>query len=441
MKWDILPRSHKELKKFQEKYGYNRNQIRRKFNERMAEIGGLSNNQPEIDRSSIKFDIPATQEMLATIKQQDSFRHMTAIFTEEKIMNVMNRSDIWDRLREEIIESLKTSLSGVKRVSQWILRAKDYSMKKTSTIIGMSREYAPLDDTAYDFMALLQSLMYPFVILIEKYATTMRDSTIAEIIKSTADIDSDIFPKQQLQLEKLYYIAGWMLRAAEMEAQRRNEDSTIHKHLVTLVEYGEVSSQDELVELPVGEVVRTDAFGGLKYPNQMFFSFVAMIENACRTCLTANNTIIHGPYIAEELRLGLIDNHNVRSLLRDCCMIDTDEEVSGISEYLVRTYVRMRGKDFVRRLMSSSRRSRSTQHRHEQAALSNPKLRINKRKKKSKKPDSVTQQDDEVTDHDIEILETQSRILHSIVVDIVNTEESEDESTDDDEEKEDDDSI
>jgi hypothetical protein len=41
MKWDILPRAHKKLNEVQEKYGYNRNQLHRKFNQWKAESGGL----------------------------------------------------------------------------------------------------------------------------------------------------------------------------------------------------------------------------------------------------------------------------------------------------------------------------------------------------------------------------------------------------------------
>jgi hypothetical protein len=250
------------------------------------------------------------------------------------------------------------------------------------------------------------------------------------LVKSSTNLEAGIFPEDSLKLQKLYYVSGWLLRAAEMESQRRRKDSTIRNQLTSLVELGEVANEDELSDLPYNEVATTDAFGGLKYPNQMFFTFVAMLENCCVHCLTANNIIVFRPYIVGEMKRELNVDLNVRTQLRDCCLLDSIEDVKDICEYLIRTYLRMRGKDFVRRIMSSSRRSRSTQHRHEQAAISNPKLHLNKNKRKSKQEKKKNQETKHDGDRDRADLEIQSRIMHSIVVDIVDG--ADDSDSDDD---------
>jgi hypothetical protein len=434
MKWNDLPRSHKELKKFIDKYGYNRGQLRRKFNEWKAQISGMADTDVTIDHSCLDFVIPETPELLEEIKKQESFLHMCAIAGEESIMAIIDMTDTWESVRTHVINILSESLIGVKRFSQWKARARTYAAMKTDFIANFPKESAPYDDNAYDYISIFQSLMYPFVSLIEKSATTTTtgSASMRSLVSSCTDTEAGIFPDDQTKLEKLYYVSGWLLRAAEMESLRRNEDSTIHQHLVSVVELGEVSDEAELAELPAGEVTQTDAFGGLKLPNQVFFTFVAAVENTCATCLTANNVITFGPYIVKEMKRELIANCNVQSMIRECCLVKDNEDVSQISEYLVRTYMRMRGKDYVRRVMSSSRRSRSTQHRHEQAALSNPKLRINKKtKKKTKKPVSVSSATNNDDSNDTEN-ESQGRIMHAIIEEIVQMPEEECSDTDDD---------
>jgi hypothetical protein len=232
--------------------------------------------------------------------------------------------------------------------------------------------------------------------------------------------------------------------------------STIYNHLELLVQNGEANEEEiREVDLPVGEVLDTEAYGGMKYPNQMFFSYVAMIEKACHTGLTANRTVVHGPYIVEELRCELIASSNMQSLIRDCLLLELNEDVSDVTQYLVRTYMRMRGKDFVRRIMSASRRSRSTQNCHKQAVLITPKLSPKKSKNRRKKVPSRSvneiyhdenidgsedernhkwndensdgsehERNEEKTDDAAGI---QDRIMFATVQDIVNTPEEEDE--------------
>jgi hypothetical protein len=184
MKWDVLPRSHKKLKEFQEEYGYNRNQIRRKFNEWKAEVSGLADTELTIDHASLEFFIPETYALLGTLKQQDCFRHISAIAPENTVSEIICMIDFWDKIRSDIVNSLKTSLIGVKRFSQWKKHAKLYAEKKSQIIINSPREVAPLDETAYVYISVVQNLMFPFVLLIEKAATTSSCSNMAELVKS-----------------------------------------------------------------------------------------------------------------------------------------------------------------------------------------------------------------------------------------------------------------
>jgi hypothetical protein len=65
------------------------------------------------------------------------------IFSDNSIKKVLGMNHLWDKLREDIIEALTTSLHGMKRMTQWASRARIYDQKKTTATISMSRDYAP----------------------------------------------------------------------------------------------------------------------------------------------------------------------------------------------------------------------------------------------------------------------------------------------------------
>jgi hypothetical protein len=137
--------------------------------------------------------------------------------------------------------------------------------------------------------------------------------------------------------------------------------------------------------------------------------------------LSMENLIIYGPHIVNKMQGELVDNYWMKEMVSDCILDDAVDSYE-LLKYIIRTYLRMRGKDFILRLMDLCQRSRSTQHWHEMAVLSNPKFWPKMSKRKTKAVN--------VTDTEENLVEVHSAI-DAIVQSIV-TEDEEIEDTDED---------
>jgi hypothetical protein len=104
-------------------------------------------------------------------------------------------------------------------------------------------------------------------------------------------------------------------------------------------------------------VDRLSAYVGLLYSSPAFFEVVSMIEEAFKTSLTTISIMIHGSLFINMISIKLEDTSVMYNELKALLPNDSGEEdVRNVLKYILQTYTRMRGKDYVRGLMSRAKK-------------------------------------------------------------------------------------
>ena len=130
-----------------------------------------------------------------------------------------------------------------------------------------------------------QSILFQLCHEFIKISRAMRYSlgnlkSLPTFIREVFSLDSHLVLNgfSAIALDTLYYVAGWIIHAANKVASKRIEE--VHHCLVYFV--NSVSIVDPTAEnkcgLPTGKVDRLIRYGGLKYANFQFFQFVARLE-------------------------------------------------------------------------------------------------------------------------------------------------------------------
>jgi hypothetical protein len=100
------------------------------------------------------------------------------------------------------------------------------------------------------------------------------------------------------------------------------------------------------------------AFGGLYFSNREFHRLIARVETVFESSLTIMNAFFSGASLVADLLSQLKENNHIREAMRSMLPTGTTEvELKWVLHYVLRTYTRMRGKNYVRRLMSRSKAS------------------------------------------------------------------------------------
>ena len=93
----------------------------------------------------------------------------------------------------------------------------------------------------------------------------------------------------------LYYLAGYLLCAADKESERRGKQE-MSSDLENFVCSSQcLDSEDSVLEcLPTSKVDRLNAYGGLKYSNANFFIIGCYLEEIFKEIYTGVNLVIFG---------------------------------------------------------------------------------------------------------------------------------------------------
>ena len=204
------------------------------------------------------------------------------------------------------------------------------------------------------------------------------ESSMAErandILASCSDSPEELLPKNNLLKETLYYICGWLLHAADRRSMKAKQGSVLQRCLASLVQ-NVALSKEQANKLPTGKIERVQLYDKLRYASVEFFVLVASVEKVCDSILVARSIKIYGPSITSELAEILSQNTEVLRLAKKCFdkgFSITDSELLTVTKYLVTTYMRMRGKDYVRQILGM--KTLSVGHRAQLKVLSNPAL-------------------------------------------------------------------
>lgn len=156
----------------------------------------------------------------------------------------------------------------------------------------------------------------------------------------------------------IYYISGFELSAL---ITRANKDPT-HQALFNAFSATHTLHMREAIaqDLPVTLVQRRTR-GSLLFASKDFFDFVVLVEQAFSSLLTMENILAHGARLVSRAH-ELIRTNELVGAAFEICMLPVHEDAackSGIQFIdstplllqLLKTYVRLRGKDFVKTLV------------------------------------------------------------------------------------------
>uniref|UniRef100_A0A7S1FUV8 Uncharacterized protein n=1 Tax=Corethron hystrix TaxID=216773 RepID=A0A7S1FUV8_9STRA len=197
------------------------------------------------------------------------------------------------------------------------------------------------------------------------------DDLVGKVVNDT---DFKFVPwNDQTHAFVMYYIAGWLLCAAEKECENRGS-KFIGKFINIFVNNTCCVDADcaRSASLPTQKVETADSYGGLKYASKEFYYFVWAIEFMFCSVLTDENFTIFGGkllmVVSDFVKTHLYFVNKFNEFFEG--EIVDDQIVSDIFAYLLQTYTRMRGKDLVQKIMGRTKLNLKLHTRQKMAALS-----------------------------------------------------------------------
>ena len=291
----------------------------------------------------------------------------------------------WEELRVDIVSSIAKCafFPTSKRITSASISAscKSYSLSKLAIISKLINGKSLLsknnsDKFLIEMKSSLFSLALSFVSIIHNNMScgNISDFLEASVVKITDDVDCKFVPgNDQDHAFVLYYIAGWLLCAAEKECESRG-GKLIGKFVDIFVDNTCCVDVDcaRSAGLPTQKIEEKECYGGLKYPSKEFYCFVCAIEFMFCSVLTDENFTIFGGKLLMVVS-DFVKNHpyfvdNFHKFFEGESI--DDQILLDIFKYLLRTYTRMRGKDIVRKIIGRTKLNLKLHTRQKMAALS-----------------------------------------------------------------------
>jgi hypothetical protein len=185
----------------------------------------------------------------------------------------------------------------------------------------------------------------------------MVQASLSNLDPTTIDLTIDTLLRQTI-----YNIAGWLVKAVEKAVTRMKTNIKLKVALKKISESAGFVSVDDAKEqnLPTAKVDETVSKVALRYVSATFFSFVLVVEAVCEKVLVERSILIFGSDVVNQLATVIVDFPQVRAVVRKCCY-DTDEltndEVGPVTTFLITIYLKMRSRDYIRQIVSKTRKS------------------------------------------------------------------------------------
>jgi hypothetical protein len=268
----------------------------------------------------------------------------------------------WTGLRESILKSIAedraeklTKMSG--QVTKFY-----YSRKE---LIDITIAAFHVKDVTRAF---LYAFIHEFILqmkrsLIEADIDAVEDDAIALIL-----IEHVAFPVRYG--EAIGYIVGFLLCVTEKEGKNRKDKG---RTFLWFARFHSLTkpSDIELARLGSVPIRKIDCLtnGGLKYPTSYFYETMVHVERICLAMLTEENLVAFTQDTSRRIHTKLKENKVVRARL--CRGIQDKDDKDKVVNFVLQTFMRLRSKDFVAKLMGRSRKGQSVSTRTEQSVKSN----------------------------------------------------------------------
>ena len=209
--------------------------------------------------------------------------------------------------------------------------------------------------------------------------------------------DVDNPPYNDLVLQTLYYIAGYLCSALYAEARRGHPLSA---HLTTFVAVHNISIADaDAMKLPTS-LVRLRSKGSLICSSKCMYELVLLLENGCSSQLTLPHVVARGGAIMSDTLKLMKQNYQISQAFSACVSkIFEGAKAAGLTQVngsdlfdlILAKFMNLRGRDVVRTIMSKLRlkQSAAVANCHRGALAGIATLASKKAKNDPKKPKIV----------------------------------------------------
>ena len=374
-----------DLDNFMSEYGFRRPQVYTKF----KEFVDLNNESTEVTNGGLNLvyvDLleraPPTDLLIKKVGESEAYRSITEHNKEyiprELLASLLDKAK-WELLKSKILSFLSSCLQGKTKLTQVRTRSKRYDIKEEEAINWFCLKYSngnPLLENG------LYILAADFISELQRGLTRGDLDGMSKIVESvlsqTGEEMAGLLAFEEQVAKRTYYIAGWILNASKKEATKRGDSSSFGEFLVALanncVMHRTAAKESDL---PTELVEEHQAFGNLSFPTRLFYEFISVMEAVSQQVLTPINQTIYGNRIIQELYDKLSEHEILKSQVISFISfgvgvaIEVRDQSSAILEYIVRTFLRMRGKDYCQRFMGDQGQSLTKGLRPTMAALSN----------------------------------------------------------------------
>ncbi|EJK70768.1 hypothetical protein THAOC_07845 [Thalassiosira oceanica] len=202
--------------------------------------------------------------------------------------------------------------------------------------------------------------------------------------------------EEQLHKETIYYIAGAVMRSIE-KLKDVSKDVYVNALKDILLNAVTSKSNAQNAALPSAKVEEKEKFD-LYYPNEKFYALVLKIESVFHQLLSTSNLAHYGTTLVADITHALS-----KGIMGDMDAFfstsHSDDVKIEVTRRIIRSYGRLRGKDFVRKLAA---REGVKHHETMRSALGTAAAIASKGKSKGGKDGSSSKKDRDSPSNDIE---------------------------------------
>ena len=209
---------------------------------------------------------------------------------------------------------------------------------------------AALQSMAYVYLRyLLQDLSHGISL-----SSLSLSTTFTEVFEMNFhDIQSHFNKRQK---EAVYYLAGWLIKALVKNAKHRNEDGKLKEFMDRLAANStSEKGAEQIANLPTQKVEYVELYGGMTYCNSPFFEITMRLELCFMKTLNAEFVTLYGADLIVQIYSTLSVEPLLKKAITVLLNMDLDVEIAEVgimTKFICRAYCRMRGDDFVKKLMS-----------------------------------------------------------------------------------------
>ena len=274
-----------------------------------------------IQSSDLHSRVPSTDYILSQLLTSEEYTSAVKYnrFNSKTIMDQYLEPDIWSCLLQKTVDEIKTcSIDAGSNPSKnsISIRSRKYCQKKYEMMLDFIKNPLPPIESAnfYSFeiewKATLSTLVYSFFSILHRTISRGRIDLVVQVtIKEiSANNSTSFIPSNSSMLaQNIYYISGYLVSAAEKEADRGGGNTDRSRNLDKFVDSCVCMDKEEASKynLPIEKVKRMCAFGGLKYVVPDFFVIVCFLESVYSRLYSNENLLIYGDRLHLSIHTAL----------------------------------------------------------------------------------------------------------------------------------------